>query len=169
MTDCGDARQKYLFPKEMIVECSSKKCSLSCNNGAKAIPSVLKCFAAKNKWKPRPFQKVMCVGGSSESKPTSTATSGDAVVVELSGGQQADIIGNGFHGKNTMTDCGDMSKKGIKLTFGVDFECKPNGCDYSCHNPFEIPNIKRVNCIKKGKKKLLKPRKAEIKCSDPNA
>lgn len=63
MTDCGDARQKYLFPKEMIVECSSKKCNLSCSNGAKAIPSVLKCFAAKNKWKPRPFQKVMCVGG----------------------------------------------------------------------------------------------------------
>ena len=155
----------------MIVECSSKKCSLSCNNGAKAIPSVVKCFAAKNKWKPRPFQKVMCVGGSSNSveKPASTATSGDAVVVELSGGQQADIIGNGFHGKNTITDCGDMQKKGIKLTFGVDFECKPNGCDYSCHNPFEIPNIKRVNCIKKGKKKLLKPRKAEIKCADPNA
>ena len=160
----------------MSVMCSSKKCSLSCNNGAKAIPSVLKCFPAKNKWKPRPFQKVMCVGGSTAAKPTSNASSsgssvsdGGAVVVELSGGQQASIIGNGFHGKNTMTDCGDMQKKGIKLTFGVDFECKPTGCDYTCHNPFEIPNIKRVNCIKKGKKKLLKPRKAEIKCLDPNA
>ena len=68
-----------------------------------------------------------------------------------------------------MTDCGDMKKKAIKLTFGVDFECKANGCSYSCHNPFETSNIKKVNCITKGKKKLLKPRKAEIKCSDPNA
>ena len=154
----------------MVVNCSNTKCSLSCNNGAKAIPSALKCFPAKNKWKPRPFQKVMCVGGSSVGKPTSDpSNAGDAVVVELSGGQQASIIGNGFHGKNTLTDCGDMQKKGIKLTFGVDFECKPNGCDYTCHNPFEIPNIKRVNCIKKGKRKFLKPRKAEITCSDANA
>lgn len=168
-TDCGDVRKKYLLPVGTKVNCQPNRCFLECPNNAKAIPSAMKCFAAKNKWKPRPFSKIMCVGGSvgantaNQDKPNL----GNAVVQTLSGGQQGSVIGNGFNGKNTMTDCGDMKKKGIKLAFGVDFECEPTGCKYNCHNPFEIPNIKEVKCRRKGKKKILVPKRAEIKCFDP--
>ena len=39
---------------------------------------------------------------------------------------------NGFEEseQNTMTKCGDMKNKGIKLLFGVKFECDSDGCSY---------------------------------------
>ena len=70
---------------------------------------------------------------------------------------------NGFDmaDQNTLTNCGDMRKKQIKLEFGVAFDCQPGGCTYSCQNPLAVVNIDEVKCVKKNKKKMeLRPKKS---------
>ena len=149
MTGCGDINNHYFLPKEINVNCNISRCQLTCSNGGRAVPNVVKCFPNKNKWRPRQFSKVMCLGGS---KPEVEAiNAGSSVQMHLSGGQQqaGSVLGNGFFGfqKNTKTDCGDMKKKKfIKLAFGVNFDCKKGGCTYSCQNPLQVPNIPEGTC-----------------------
>merc|ERR1711963_594133 len=119
----------------------------------------------QRQWAPRPFTKMMCLGSKPTSKPATVPS--NALVMNIVGTEQN---GNGFDvedDRNTMTKCGDMKQmKNIKLAFGVDFLCDADGCTYSCHNPLAKPNIEKVSCVRKNKRKMeLKPRKANIKCT----
>lgn len=168
-TLCGNVSSKYLIPNDMSVSCTDTRCQLSCSEGKQAVPKLVKCFPKRSmprQWAPRPFTKMMCIGRKPTKKPVTDAPS-NALVMNIVGSQQS---GNGFaveDDRNTITDCGDMKKmKNIKLAFGVDFICESSGCTYSCHNPLSKPNIEKVSCVRKNKRKMeLRPRRANIKCT----
>merc|ERR1712176_1151117 len=170
MTACGDVRNNYLLPKEMTTSCTKSKCELTCQNGQNAVPAIIKCKSRNKKWSPRPFQKVMCLGQVSTTPAPYTAA--PVLQIDVINSNPSDLSNfNGFDNsdQNTITNCGDMKKKQIKLEFGVAFDCQPGGCTYSCQNPLAVVNIDEVKCVKKNKKKMeLRPKKATIKCTQPS-
>ena len=160
-TACGDLRNKYLLPKTMTSSCTSTRCQLTCSNGQKAVPSLIKCTPRNKKWSPRPFSKVMCIGQVETTAPPPTESTEPVIAVNP-------VNFNGFvesASQNTVTSCGDMKKSKIKLDRGVEFDCQPDACFYWCSNPLATVNIAKVQCIKKNKRMLLKPKKATIKCT----
>lgn len=163
-TACGDLRNKYLLPKMMTSTCTSTRCQLTCTNGQQSVPSVIKCIPRNKKWSPRPFSKVMCIGQVETTVPPPTESTEPVIAVNP-------VSVSNFNGfaesssQNTVTDCGDMKKSKIKLDRGVEFDCQPDACFYWCSNPLATINIPKVQCIKKNKRKVLKPKKATVKCT----
>jgi len=144
ITACGPILDNYNFPEEITVRCSKASCKLQCPIGQEPRPKFIKCNPKKKKFSPKAFSKVSCG------------------VTALS--ETAKIGVDFFPTNSSMTNCGDiLKKKSLKFSGNVKFSCQDSGCDLACENG-KRPNVARVKCFTKGKRKKLVPNRANVKC-----